>query len=80
MEGTSSWHPVTDCWLCDMKKAFRAVAFSAGVERVLTWESMSGRVGRCEDWRLRISLCRLGVEWLVPVPLLTYVDLAIRRR
>ena len=80
MEGSSSWHPVTDCWLCEMKKAFRAVAFSAGVERVWPWESMSGRVGRCEDWRPRISLCRFGVEWLVPVPLLTYVDLAIRRR
>ena len=38
MEGSSSWHPVTDCWLCEMKKAFRAVAFSAGVERVWPWE------------------------------------------
>ena len=73
--------PVTDCRLCQLKKAFMVVA-SAGVERVWSWESMSGRVGRCEDCRPRISLRRFGVEWLVPVPLLTYryVDLAIRRR
>ena len=81
MERNSCWRPVTDCRLCQLKKAFRVVV-SAGVERVWPWKSMSGRVGRCEDWRPRISLCRFGVEWLVPVPLLTYryVDLAIRRR